>query len=120
MFNTSFLLHRLIYRVLCQKDCEKPTSGRTSKDNSGTIPNIVIWFYVLKFGKENCVTVLCAGRSTKVAFNQLLHREFLMKKSTNIANIGIQSYMTKFSQKCFYFLLMALSYLQSALKHLIH
>ena len=24
MFNTFFLLHRLIYRVLCQKDFEKP------------------------------------------------------------------------------------------------
>ena len=80
MFNTFFLLHRLICRVLCQKDFEKPPSEEDKdKDNSGTTPNIVIRFYVLKFSKENCVTVLCAGRSTKEGFNHLLHREFLMK-----------------------------------------
>ena len=100
MFYTFFLLHRLIYRVLCQKDFEEPPSERTSKNNSGTIPNIIICFYVLKFSKENCVTVRCAGRSTKEGFNHLLHREFLMKNQET-ANIGIQSYITKFSQKCF-------------------
>ena len=79
MFNTFFLLHRLIYRVLCQKDFEKLPSERPSKDNSGTIPNIVIRLHVLKFSKENCVSVLCAGRSTKEGFDHLLHNEFLMK-----------------------------------------
>ena len=79
MFNTFFLLHRLIYRVLCQKDFEKLPSERTSKNNLGTIPNIVIRLYVLKFSKENCVSFLCVGRSAKEGFDHLLHREFLMK-----------------------------------------
>ena len=85
MFNTFFLLHRLIYRVFCQKDFPKPPSDKTSNNNSGNIANIVICFYVLKFSKEYCFTlpfyctVPCAGRSTKKGFNHLLHREFLMK-----------------------------------------
>ena len=57
MFNTFFLLHRLIYTVLCQKDFEKPPSERTSNSDSGNIANIVICFYVLKFSKEYCFTL---------------------------------------------------------------
>ena len=65
MFNTFFLLHRLIYRVLCQKDFEKPPWERTSKDNSGTIPNIVIRFYVLKFSKKTALLSYVQGALQK-------------------------------------------------------
>ena len=90
MFNSFFLLHRLIYRVLWQKDFEKSSSYRNSKDNSGNIGNIVIYFYVLRFSKENCFTlpfyctVLCAGRSTKEGLNHLPHKEFLIKKQETL------------------------------------
>ena len=90
MFNTFFLLHRFIYRVLCQKVFEKPLSYRTSKENSGNITNIVNCFYVLKFSKENWLTlpfhctILCAVRSTKEGFNHLLHKECLMKNEEKL------------------------------------
>ena len=90
MFNTFFLLHRLIYTVLCQKDFEKPPSERTSNSDSGNIANIVICFYVLKFSKENCFTLpfhctaQCAEHSTKEGFNNLLHREFLIKNQETL------------------------------------
>ena len=120
MFNTSFLLHRLIYRVLCQKDCEKPPSGRTSKDNSGTIPNIVICFYVLKFSKENCITVLYAGRSTKEHFNHLFQREFLIKNQEALQISVFSLILLNLVKNVSYFLFIALPCLQSALNHLIH
>ena len=90
MFNTFFLLHHLIYRVLCQKDFEKPPSLRTSKDKSRKIGNSVICFYVLKFSKENCFTisfyctVLSAGRSTKKGLSHLLHRAWLKKNQETL------------------------------------
>ena len=56
MFNTFFLLHRLIYRVLGQKDFGKSPSQRISKDNPENVANIVICFNVPKFSKENCFT----------------------------------------------------------------
>ena len=133
MFNTFFLLHRFIYRVLWQKDFEKPPSQRTSKDNSGNIANVVIFFYVLESSKENCFTlpfyctVLYAGRSTKEGLNLLLHEEFLRKNKKNIANISIQFYITIFSQKyltlsvyciVLYFHFTALCYVQGDRKKL--
>ena len=90
MFNSFFLLHRRTYRVLCQKDFKKHPSQGTFKDNSGNIANIVICFYVLKFSKENCITlpfyltVLCAGPSTKEGLNHLLRRKFLMKNQDTL------------------------------------
>ena len=42
------------------------------------------------------------------------------EKSRNIANIGIQSYITKFSKKCFILSVYARPCLQSGLNHLIH
>ena len=66
MFNTFFLLHRLICRVLCQKDFEKPPSEEDKdKDNSGTIPNIVIRFYVLKFSKKTALLSYVQGALQK-------------------------------------------------------
>ena len=107
MFNTFFLLHRLIYTVLCQKDFEKPPSERTSNSDSGNIANIVICFYVLKFSKEYCFTlpfyctVPCAGRSTKEGFNHLLHREFLMKNQETM-QISVFNLILLISSKMFH------------------
>ena len=75
-----------------------------STDNSGNIVNTVICFYVLKFSKENCFTllfyctVLCPGRSTKEGLNHLLHRTFLRKNQETLQILIISN---KFSQKCF-------------------
>ena len=80
MFNTFFFLHRLIYRVLCQKGFKEKSSQKTSKDRSGDIANIGICVYVLKFSKEDCFTLFCnctvlsVGRSAKESLNHLLHR----------------------------------------------
>ena len=90
MFNTFFLLHRLIYSVVCQKDFEKTLSQRTSKDNSRNIANSVICFYVFKVIKEDYFalpfycTALCAGYSIKQGFSYLLHREFLTKNQETL------------------------------------
>ena len=90
MFNTFFLLHRLVYRVLLPKDFEQPLSQETSKDNSGNVANIVICFYAFTLSKEDCFTlpfcctVLCAGRSTKEGLNHLLHRDFLRKNQETL------------------------------------
>ena len=90
MFNTFFLLHRLVYRVLLPKDFEQSPSQETSKDNSGNVANIVICFYAFTLSKENCFTlpfyctVLCAGHSTKEGLNHLLHRDFLRKNQKTL------------------------------------
>ena len=90
MFSTLFLLHRLIYRELYQKDFEKTLSRRTPKDNSGNIANLIICFYVFKFSKENCFAltfycaVLCAGCSKKEGLSHLLQREFLIKNQETL------------------------------------
>ena len=126
MFNTFFLLHRLIYTVLCQKDFEKPPSERTSNSDSGNIANIVICFYVLKFSKEYCFTlpfyctVPCAGRSTKEGFNHLLHREFMMKNQETMQISVFSLILLNLVKNCSYFLFIALPCLQSGLNHLIH
>ena len=126
MFNSFFLLHRLIYRVLWQKDFEKSASYRNSKDNSGNIGNIVIYFYVLRFSKENCFTlpfyctVLCAGRSTKEGLNHLPHREFLIKKQETLQISVFSLILLNLFKNASYFLFIALPCVQSALNHLIH
>ena len=126
MFNSFFLLHRLIYRVLWQKDFEKSSSQRNSKDNSGNIGNIVIYFYVLKFSKENCFTlpfyctVLCAGRSTKEGLNHLPHREFLIKNQETLQISVFSLILLNLIKNVSYFLFIALPCVQSALNHLIH
>ena len=126
MFNSFFLLHRLIYRVLWQKDFEKSASYRNSKDNSGNIGNIVIYFYVLRFSKENCFTlpfyctVLCAGRSTKEGLNHLPHREFLIKKQETLQISVFSLILLNLVKNASYFIFIALPCLQSALNHLIH
>ena len=126
MFNSFFLLHRLIYRVLWQKDFEKSASYRNSKDNSGNIGNIVIYFYVLRFSKENCFTlpfyctVLCAGRSTKEGLNHLPHREFLIKKQETLQISVFSLILLNLVKNAPYFLFIALPCVQSALNHLIH
>ena len=126
MFNSFFLLHRLIYRVLWQKDFEKSASYRNSKDNSGNIGNIVIYFYVLRFSKENCFTlpfyctVLCAGRSTKEGLNHLPHREFLIKKQETLQISVFSLILLNLVKNASYFLFIALPCVQSALNHLIH
>ena len=114
MFNNFFLLYRLIYRVLCQKDFAKPPSERTSNNNSGNIANIVICFYVLKFSKEYCFTlpfyctVPCAGRSTKEGFNNLLHREFLMKNQETMQISVFSLILLNLVKNVSYFLFIAL------------
>ena len=126
MFNSFFLLHRLIYRVLWQKDFEKSSSYRNSKDNSGNIGNIIIYFYVLRFSKENCFTlpfyctVLCAGRSTKEGLNHLPHREFLIKKQETLQISVFSLILLNLVKNASYFIFIALPCLQSALNHLIH
>ena len=126
MFNSFFLLHRLIYRVLWQKDFEKSASYRNSKDNSGNIGNIVIYFYVLRFSKENCFTlpfyctVLCAGRSTKEGLNHLPHREFLIKKQETLQISVFSLILLNLVKNASYFLFIALPCVQSALNHIIH
>ena len=126
MFNSFFLLHRLIYRVLWQKDFEKSASYRNSKDNSGNIGNIVIYFYVLRFSKENCFklpfycTVLCAGRSTKEGLNHLPHKEFLIKKQETLQISVFSLIFLNLVKNASYFLFIALPCVHSALNHLIH
>ena len=108
MFNTFFLLHSLIYRVLCQKGFEKYPSQKTSLDRLGNMANIGICFYVLKFSKEDCFTLSCYILYCPMC-RALYEREFeppnsqsmSKEKLRNIVNIGIQSYITKFCQKCF-------------------
>ena len=123
MFNTFFLLHRLIYRVLCQKDFK---SHLQRERLTGNIANIVICFYVLNFSKENCFTllfyctVLCAGRSTKEGSNHLLHKEFL-KNNEGTFQISVFSLiLLNVVKNVLYFLFIALPCVQSALNHLIH
>ena len=126
MFDSFFLLHRLIYRVLWQKDFEESSSYRNSKDNSGNIGHIVIYFYVLRFSKENCFTlpfyctVLCAGRSTKEGLNHLPHREFLIKKQETLQISVFSLILLNLVKNASYFLFIALPCVQSALNHVIH
>ena len=63
-------------------------------------------FYVLKFSKENCFTLLftvlsygqgALQKMVKTTYPHSISKE----KSRNISNIAIQSHITKFSQKCF-------------------
>ena len=106
MFNTFLLLHHLIYKMLCQKDLEKPPSQCTSNCKSINIANIGIRFCVLKFSKEDCFYTsfslyIPIWRALYKRFESLTSKRMSKGKSRNIANIGIQSYITKFSQKCF-------------------
>ena len=126
MFNTFFLLHRLTYKVLCQKYIEKLPPQRTSKDNSRNIANSVICFHILKFSKENCFTlsfyctVLCAGRSTKEGLNHLLHRPCLRKNQETLQILVFSLILLNLFKNVSYFLFIALPYVQSASNHLIH
>ena len=87
---------------------------------------IVTCFYVLKFSKEHCFilpfycTALCAVRSTKESFNHLPHREVLMKNEDTFQISVFSLILLNLVKNVSYFLLIALPYLQSALKHLIH
>ena len=56
----------------------------------------------------------------KRGFEQPTSQSISKEKSRNIANIGMQSYITKLSQKCFILSLIALPCVQSTLNHLIH
>ena len=64
-------------------------------------------FYVLKFSKENCLTlpfyctVLDAGCSTKEGLNHLLLHTAFLTKNQETFQIFLFSPITKFSQKCF-------------------
>ena len=122
----SVLLHRLIYRVLCQKDFEKPPSYRTSKGNSGNIANIAIYFYVLKFSKENSFTlsfhctILSAGYSPKEGLNGLLHRTCLIKNQETLQISVFIFILLNLIKNVTYFLFNALPYVRSSLNHLIH
>ena len=80
MFKTFFLLHRLIYKVLCQKDFEKSLLQRERlRTTQETLQIIVICFYVLKFSKEHNLVknVSCflfiALPCLKSTLNHLIH-----------------------------------------------
>ena len=110
MFNTFFLLHRLIYRVLCQKKLWKTSFFRKRlRIDQETLQISVFASMFLSLVKKTC----CKEDTFLLLYcpmcRALYEREFeppnsqsmSKEKSRNIANIGIQSYITKFSQKCF-------------------
>ena len=76
-----------------------------SKNNSGNFANIFICFFVLKFTKKmlyNSFLLYCSmcREPCKIGFGPPISQGISKKKSRNIANTGIQSYITKFIQKC--------------------
>ena len=124
MFNTFFLLHHLIYRVLCQKDFEKPLSQRTSRYKSRNIGNSVICFYVLQFSKENCFTlsfyctIPCAGLSTKKSLSHLLHGAWLKKNQETLQISVVSLTLLNLVKNVSYFLFITLPCVQSNLNQL--
>ena len=110
MLNTFFLLHRLTYRVLCQKKLWKTSFFRKRlRIDQETLQISVFASVFLSLVKKTC----CKEDTFLLLYcpmcRALYEREFeppnsqsmSKEKSRNIANIGIQSYITKFSQKCF-------------------
>ena len=110
MLNTFFLLHRLTYRVLCQEKLWKTSFFRKClRIDQETLQlslfaSMFLSLVKKTFCKEDTFLLLYCPMC-----RALYEREFeppnsqsmSKEKSRNIANIGIQSYITKFIQKCF-------------------
>ena len=110
MFNTFFLLHRLIYKVLCQEKLWKISFFRKRlRIDQETLQISVFASMFLSLVKKTC----CKEDTFLLLYcpmcRALYEREFeppnsqsmSKEKLRNIANIVVQSYITKFSQRCF-------------------
>ena len=108
----------------CQKDFEKPPSQSNSKDKSGNIASIGICFYVLKFSKKLLYTsfLLHSPLMCRTLYKSRFEPPARMskEKSRNIVSRGIESSITKVSQKCFILSVYCTACVKNAFNYLLH